>query len=1490
MSKIFLSHSSADEREAVALKQWLADNGWNDVFLDVDPQRGLAAGERWQEALRRAADRCEAVVFIVSPAWAKSKWCLAEFLLAKSLHKLIFGVVLKDVPIGELPTEMTAEWQLCRLAGEGSSETIRFTYREATDQIGFLAQGLLRLRDGLHKAGLSADFFPWPPKDDPQRAPYRGLEPLEASDAAVFFGRDVEILRGLDALRGMRDAGDKHLFIILGASGAGKSSFLRAGLLPRLARDDRHFYPLAPIRPEHEPLFGERGLAHALHRALAELKLPAINLGDIKAQLRQGPAVLAGLLRQLQDALCARLLGLPEGAPPPTLVLPVDQAEELFNPDASDEARDFLRVIGGALRENGVAPPIIVAFTIRSDRYEPLQTAPELAGIQSVVFDDLKPMPPTRFREVILGPALRASAEGKRLTVEHELVERLVGECTEGGDALPLLGLTLARLFRDYGGDGDLRLDEYRAMGGLEDIVKTEAEFVLSADEAIRKQQLELLHSAFIPWLATINPQNDQPMRRLARRADLPGGAHALIDALAKKRLLLTDRRNGVTVIEVAHEALLRQWDVLTTWLEAEREDLKDADVLERADQAWKKSGRKDAWLMEGERLAIAEALAAKPGFSKRLDDCQEFLLASRRREKAKNDEEERHRRAELEAAQQLADEQKMRAAIEAQARLDAEANAAGLRTGRRKLIWALVSVALAAVVAVGMFSRARTSFLEATVVRIVGYFEDDFAYLLGLQQEPQRRLLSVIAATRIAQELGEAPKELSFKASGRLWKLLNGVKYLRTFPEQPTALAVSPDGKRIVIGIGNALQVVDALTGRDINLTFGSHAAKITGVFLSNDGNRLLTHGRADRSLILWDASSGRRIAPPWKISLGILDPIAFSPDGRFVISGHHSGKLRLWDAGTGAQIGTDWEGDGAGVRSVAFSNDGRYVISGDEKGQLSLWDASKGRHIKAVKGHSGTVTAIAFDPSGTLLASVGTDKQVRLWNPELTPLYEPLTENESFVTSVAFSSDGKRLVAFGLNSHMVEWDVSEKPSVIADQNSFAIVRAVSFIPTTNGDIVTIGEDKTLRVWTKTRLQFDEIDVGSPGKVAAIAVSPNGDGMVFAAGKSLRYWDAAESQFLASPAVHSGNINCVAFSPDGERIVSGSDDGTVLISESRFKEVSHPLRFEQGASVTTCGFKVGSSEVLTGGADGSLRVIGIGTEGTSLSRQFSDAEIRLLSEKDHEFLSSIVADATYPLNASISADGRRIALFYGDRFDELPPLDDDGYNFLVASSNLDDFGVSRFIGHSKWVNVVAFSRNGKTIASASMDHVIRIWSDGNFLSGSVSIGKDRDPWRAYLDQIGGSRSAFSFFHDDVIGAITFSEDGRFLASASHDKSARIWSMPKGELVGLPLDSGGRKLYSVAFDAPAKYLYAGSDDGIVLRWPVLEKWVDALCEKTPYNMSRQQWREWVSPEIEYKCQCPGLPIPSDDPKSNGKPELCPGKPAEPMSPLDRPPT
>ncbi len=135
MARLFISHSRANNGAAIGLSGWLSEQGFDDVFLDIDPDRGLTPGERWHEALKAAADRCEAVLFLISPAWLASKWCLAEFLLATSLHKRIFGLIVEPVPFDSLPNEMTAEWQLCDLVGGDSFRTFDVDVLGAAERV-----------------------------------------------------------------------------------------------------------------------------------------------------------------------------------------------------------------------------------------------------------------------------------------------------------------------------------------------------------------------------------------------------------------------------------------------------------------------------------------------------------------------------------------------------------------------------------------------------------------------------------------------------------------------------------------------------------------------------------------------------------------------------------------------------------------------------------------------------------------------------------------------------------------------------------------------------------------------------------------------------------------------------------------------------------------------------------------------------------------------------------------------------------------------------------------------------------------------------------------------------------------------------------------------------------------------------------------------------------------------------------------------------------
>jgi len=495
VARLFISHSSANNAAAIALCKWLSEQGFDDVFLDIDPERGLVAGQRWQQALKAAADRCEAVLFLVSPAWISSKWCLAEFLLAKTLHKRIFGLVVEPVPLDRVPTEMTAEWQLCQLIGADPLRTFDVSSGAERETVAFREAGLDLLRRGLERAGLDAKSFPWPPPGDPKRAPYRGLRALEPQDAAIFFGRDAAIVRGLDRIRGLVEGGVAKLFVVLGASGSGKSSFLRAGIWPRLGRDDLTFLPLPVIRPQSAVVTGSAGIASALSVAFERLGVSRPP-GRIKEALTAGDDGLGRLLDELAGLAIGRFVGHEADQKHPTVVLAVDQAEELFNPEGTAEAATFLSLLGRALQTSERAPArrVLVIATIRSDRYELLQGEAHLSAVTQDLFN-LPPIAHAEFKTVIEGPARRVSDSGGRLVIEPALTERLIADA-QGADALPLLAFTLERLYADYGSEGKLTPAEYEKLGGVQGSIAEAIAHALAAPgrtPAIPAGQIEQL-------------------------------------------------------------------------------------------------------------------------------------------------------------------------------------------------------------------------------------------------------------------------------------------------------------------------------------------------------------------------------------------------------------------------------------------------------------------------------------------------------------------------------------------------------------------------------------------------------------------------------------------------------------------------------------------------------------------------------------------------------------------------------------------------------------------------------------------------------------------------------------------------------------------------------------------------------------------------------------------------------------------------------------
>jgi formylglycine-generating enzyme required for sulfatase activity len=646
MLRIFVSHSSDNNAEAIALYGWLSREGWEgEIFLDLHPTSGIAPGERWERKLYEAANDCEAVLFLISKAWLASGWCRKELGLAHRLNKRLFGVLIEDLPVSDIPNDLSGEWQLVRLAS-GRDHIMLDAVVPITQQdvrVPFSAEGLQRLKHGLVRAGLDPKYFAWPPANELNRPPYRGLKPFEADDAGIFFGRDAPIVEALDQLRGLREVPPPRLMVILGASGAGKSSFIRAGLLPRLKRDDRHFLPLPIIRPERAVISGENGLLHALQVALQDVEISITQANLLKA-IYSGAATLRPLLLSLVEKATPPTLDQEPNAKPPTLIISIDQGEELFLTEGYEEAQVSLGLLRDLLSKD--VPSIIVFFTIRSDAYERLQLAKELAGIGQRTLS-LPPMPRGSYAELIKGPALRLEGTDRRLKIEDSLVNALLIDIDQGGkDALPLLAFTLERLYLEYGDRGQLRLADYEALGRAKGSIEAAIEraFKEADDDSTiprdRTKRLELLRRGLIPWLAGVDTETGSPRRRVARISEIPKDTRSLIACLVSQRLLVTDFTNETReqTIEPAHESLLRQWGLLQGWLAEDASLLRVLEEVKRSSRDWVANNRGDAWLTHAtHRLKTAERLRERPDLAASFGKAdQDYLVACRRGEQRK--------------------------------------------------------------------------------------------------------------------------------------------------------------------------------------------------------------------------------------------------------------------------------------------------------------------------------------------------------------------------------------------------------------------------------------------------------------------------------------------------------------------------------------------------------------------------------------------------------------------------------------------------------------------------------------------------------------------------------------------------------------------------------------------------------------------------------------------------------------------------------------
>ncbi|MHB8267263.1 nSTAND1 domain-containing NTPase [Bradyrhizobium sp.] len=568
MPAIFISHSSLDQKAADDIKAVLAGLGFDRVFLDFDKVTGIGAGEHWEKRLYEELARCHAVVLILTPNWLASKWCFAELQQARALGKVILPIVF--TPIGD--SYVLPEIQ-------------------AVDLIDWKREGLTRLEARLNAIAheLARGF-----RLDPGRPPYPGIHAFEAEDAAIYFGRDDETRAVIEKLDARRTQGGARFLLVIGASGAGKSSLLKAGILPQLARRRGHWLLLPVMRPEKAPL-------EAFTKALAQ------HLGqenDWRALYNDlsGPDAAGRIERILQDLR----VGDRRAA---TIVLPIDQFEELFTIAESGERAALLSLLA-AILDPARRLPLMVIATGRADVLQGLLETSALAPLMGTT--PLLPMPLDRVPQLVEGPAAVAS-----LIVEKELPERIMRD-VENPEALPLLAYTL-HLLHQRSPDKRLTHHTYAALGDG-NLNPVQNAVRLGADEAITRvrpaeQEMAALRDAFIPHLVRLRLDDKRHVRQPAPLAALPREAERLIHALIDARLLTSRTSDqGLAMVEVVHEALFSAWPTLKGWLDDEQDFLADIERLKGAHETWTQAAdaQKPLALLRGLLLSRARGWLLK--------------------------------------------------------------------------------------------------------------------------------------------------------------------------------------------------------------------------------------------------------------------------------------------------------------------------------------------------------------------------------------------------------------------------------------------------------------------------------------------------------------------------------------------------------------------------------------------------------------------------------------------------------------------------------------------------------------------------------------------------------------------------------------------------------------------------------------------------------------------------------------------------------------
>jgi uncharacterized delta-60 repeat protein len=522
------------------------------------------------------------------------------------------------------------------------------------------------------------------------------------------------------------------------------------------------------------------------------------------------------------------------------------------------------------------------------------------------------------------------------------------------------------------------------------------------------------------------------------------------------------------------------------------------------------------------------------------------------------------------------------------------------------------------------------------------------------------------------------------------------------------------------------------------------THDREVSTVAFSPDGKYVVS-GSWDGTARVWEAQTGNEIV---RITHdGEVYTVAFSPDGKYVVSGSTDRTARVWEAQTGNEI-AHMTHDGS-VLTVAFSPDGNYVVSGSIDGTARVWEVKTGNEIARMT-HESAVRRVAFSPDGKYAVSGSEDGTARVWEVQTGNEIDRMP-HDNVVNTVAFSPDGKYVVSGSDDGTARVWEV-QTGNEIARMTHDNVVSTVAFSP--DGNYVVSGSwDGTAWVW-EAQTGNEIARITHDGLVSTVAFSPDGKYVVSGSWDgTARVWDKQTGNEIAR-ITHDGLVSTVAFSPDGKYVVSGSWDGTAWVWD---KQTGNEIaRITHESEVLMVAFSPDGKYVVTGIADDTAQVLDVQT-GNEIARM------------THDFWVTTVAfspDGKYVVSGSWDGTARVWEVQTG--------------NEIVRMT------------HDGVVSMVAFSPDGKYVVSGSYDGTARVWE--------VKTGNEiaRMP------------------HDDSVLTVAFSPDRKYVVSGSWDGTARVWDKQTGNEIARMTHDG--EVYMVAFSSDGNYVVSGSEDGTARVW------------------------------------------------------------------------